>query len=677
MRQPRSPRPAALLRALAALARWGPWLSLLPGASAYDPRHWPLDFEVRQHLRQPGRLQGQPLEVSWPCAFAPDNKLLVHPGLLEDPAPLAELLAARLHAEPGRGWLEALLLDLLLNPDPEQQLARLRAAGLDPQRPPGAGSAPGDDRPGRKADTSASVGTGRGRRGRVRARPSLPGGPGEAPSSAGAPQPPPDEEQLGFWARLRRWVRGEEEPAKPAARPPGGRRPRPPRPEPPEGRSGRSRGGRRGARRRPRRPPPSGAGSTPTYDGTPPEPAAGSHAGWFQPRQAVDPQPGGAQAWLQDRRHKAEFGFTFAPSRLALPWSYAPHTLTERFDRRSQRWLAEGSPAEWRQGHATRAGLLRMRGRLPGGEALLPLPLHASVLTVDGAEPLRWVTLPNGAALVLLPQATEVRVEIALQQAPDFAAGGQPPDAPRALLRPTAPDPELPDEAHDQLSDLRHGSTSPFDAALTLRDWVRRRYRYDPSYLESPELARWLASLSAGRANRQLALLHAGRSGNFLGAGVCYELNVLLCELLRRAGIPAAIATGWTLERGALSEPDHLWAMALLPTDLGPRWMPLDAATTTSGRPLRARVQPTGRWRVRAPRPAKRPDASWARRAARTQAPPAGSSGPSPPVDELVRVLRHLLQSQGSGEPDGATLRQRARELLESPDALLEWWEGE
>jgi len=299
------------------------------------------------------------------------------------------------------------------------------------------------------------------------------------------------------------------------------------------------------------------------------------------------------------------------------------------------------------------------------------------VLTVDGAEPLRWVTLPNGAALVLLPQATEVRVEIALQQAPDFAAGGQPPDAPRALLRPTAPDPELPDEAHDQLSDLRHGSTSPFDAALTLRDWVRRRYRYDPSYLESPELARWLASLSAGRANRQLALLHAGRSGNFLGAGVCYELNVLLCELLRRAGIPAAIATGWTLERGALSEPDHLWAMALLPTDLGPRWMPLDAATTTSGRPLRARVQPTGRWRVRAPRPAKRPDASWARRAARTQAPPAGSSGPSPPVDELVRVLRHLLQSQGSGEPDGATLRQRARELLESPDALLEWWEGE
>ena len=68
-----------------------------------------------------------------------------------------------------------------------------------------------------------------------------------------------------------------------------------------------------------------------------------------------------------------------------------------------------------------------------------------------------------------------------------------------------------------------------------------------------------------------LVLGHQPQHAHHLGRGVCYELNVLHCELLRRVGVPAAVAVGWTLGDGALLEPDHLWAMALLPSPDGPR----------------------------------------------------------------------------------------------------------
>jgi transglutaminase-like putative cysteine protease len=203
---------------------------------------------------------------------------------------------------------------------------------------------------------------------------------------------------------------------------------------------------------------------------------------------------------------------------------------------------------------------------------------------------------------------------------------------------------------------------------------VRRRYRYDPSYLEQPELASWLAELTRGQPNAHLAALHAGRDAQVLGRGVCYDLNVLLCELLRRSGIPAAVATGWVLDGGSLADPDHLWSMALLPTPEGPRWLPLDASTTEQGRPLRVSRRPPGTWRAPASHGVTRsritPD--WARRA--TQQGGAGLERVLAvrelPWRELQAVVRHLEQSSGQPPRDERALQEQLQRLFSDPERL-------
>jgi hypothetical protein len=201
-------------------------------------------------------------------------------------------------------------------------------------------------------------------------------------------------------------------------------------------------------------------------------------------------------------------------------------------------------------------------------------------------------------------------------------------------------------------------------------------------------VAGWLREVTRGRANVHVAALHAGGDGRHLGRGVCYELNVLLCELLRRLEVPAAIATGWTFSGGALAEPDHLWAMALLPSPEGPRWLPLDAATTRAGRPLQLPRRPPGPWRVKPPRRASLPKGPRleaepkrrrrGRREGGVRAPGFGHSRPEPerpralPIAELVRLARHLEARTGELLGDREELRRRFEDLLADPKRLTE-----
>ena len=138
------------------------------------------------------------------------------------------------------------------------------------------------------------------------------------------------------------------------------------------------------------------------------------------------------------------------------------------------------------------------------------------------------------------------------------------------------PQPEPADS--DEASSLRAELT-----ALRLKA-LRSRAKAEgaqPEQLEDAAVGRWLARITRGRAHAHVASLHAAADDDHLGAGVCHELNSLTCELIRRAGIPAGIATGWVLEGGALSEPDHLWVVVFLETEGGePVWIPVDASAT-------------------------------------------------------------------------------------------------
>jgi hypothetical protein len=395
------------------------------------------------------------------------------------------------------------------------------------------------------------------------------------------------------------------------------------------------------------------------------------HAQWFQPRSTVGQQLDPRQQ-PADRR-KPAFGLSFAPSPLPGPYLYGVKQILSRFDPTKQRWLSAGIRSEWlgTAGRRGDTGQVRLRGRLPGGQAHLPVPLFAclDIDDLETAPAARAMRSRTGQMLLSSREATDVGYSVTLLPLPGFEPSKERSKAPSVLLDLTAPDRELPQEVHELIDAVQEdGGLTPLTRCMTIRDFIRDNYTYDRSYLEDPNIARWLRSVSKGRMNTHLAALHAGRDARSLGRGVCYELNILACEMLRRAGIPAGIAVGWTFDRGSLAEPDHLWAMALLDTDQGLRWHPIDASTTRDGRPLHVGDRPAGPWRVKAPRGVSLPQV-----AARSSATVKHRQQKDRiPTADLIRVARHLEVLTGQKLDDEATLRRRFRQLLSDPGAARE-----
>ncbi|HEU4404875.1 MAG TPA: transglutaminase domain-containing protein [Polyangiaceae bacterium] len=390
------------------------------------------------------------------------------------------------------------------------------------------------------------------------------------------------------------------------------------------------------------------------------------HEAWYRPSDAIRPQLEGAGGWSESRRQRPRYGFALAPGKLPPPYLYAARTVAERFHAPTQRWERGGLPAEWSTPGARALSRVQFRGRAPAGVVVLPVPMYATLeaLDVDGA-PQEAVLGADGRWMVALAEAAEIGFEVALREAPRFHDGPLElgPEA-EPLLAPTAPEDELPRELAGLVDELLASPLSAMARALRVRDFIRERYRYDPSYLEDERVGRWLSRVTQGSGNVHLAALHVGRAGRHLGAGVCYELNALACELLRRVGVPAALASGWALSGEQVDEPDHLWALALVPSDLGPRLLPLDASSTRNGTPLRVAERPRGPFRAQPP-PAHAPlppPPSWA-----AQQPRGAAAGAQPPLGELARVARYLARQQGERAPDEGTLRRRLQALLDDP----------
>lgn len=413
-----------------------------------------------------------------------------------------------------------------------------------------------------------------------------------------------------------------------------------------------------------------------------PEPAPKPRRGhaWYAPTDALDAQTEEARAWLDDRAKESDFGFVYVPRALPAPYLYAPKTLARRFDRATQRWTAEGpcDPA-WRAPGVATGARVAFRGVVPAGAGLvLPLPLYGALS--GGAGDGELETSASGELRYRAERDGVLEFSVTLGGAPAFEPRDESFDAPAELTARTCPDDELPREVLAFLDAVLSSPEPAYVRALDVRDFVRANYRYDPRYLEDPAVAAFLAEVRVGRAHGALAALHAGRSGRHLGAGVCFELNALVCELLRRAGVPAAVCTGWVLDDGTATEPDHLWAMALLPTARGPRWMPLDASSTREGRPLRAprRAAPKG---VRAPPTPPAPpggmpaNPAWsvARNASRRAGASPDLTRSAAPQGELLRVVRYVESVTGSAPSRDESLRRACRELLSDTERAKEF----
>ncbi|RLB65727.1 MAG: hypothetical protein DRI90_01285 [Deltaproteobacteria bacterium] len=324
-------------------------------------------------------------------------------------------------------------------------------------------------------------------------------------------------------------------------------------------------------------------------------------ASMFRPQHEIGSQLEGSEGWVEARAKRPAFGFRFAPDSLPSPWLYAPKVVATEFDRRSQSW--QPTPLQRPESRGN-AGSVRLQGALPAGDSVMPIPLYGRLTGFTPADASRFPTAVG--SMVRLDKGGAVTMDIVLGVAPDaLAAQVSSVGATRSFV----PDRELPEEVLAFMEDLQ--PAPPLSTAQTIRDFVRRRYRYDPTYLEDPAVARWLARVARGRAHAHVAALHAAADGEHLGAGVCHELNSLTCELLRRASIPAGIATGWVFTGGGLSEPDHLWVNAFLEGPRGePIWVPIDASTTVRGRPLRVARRPQVRakkWATERRTPPKQP----------------------------------------------------------------------
>ena len=610
-----------------------------------------LQTRAVETLEVTGRLAGTSVRFAAEAHLDSDRtRLVVLASALDEPMIVAEALvdASPWAIEEREAWTEALATAM------EGQDASSLVAELE--RPGGEGASPKESPAPRPSVTPVQ-----------RDRPP------PAPSSAEAPAAG-DGRRAGLWSRVSTWWR----PGKPQPEPDPG-----PTPEP-QGRAE-------------RRPAPEQAGRGEAAE-SPEEHAISfpDHSRWFEPNDAIDSQLREGSSFSRDRAVAPEYGFAFAPRSLPFPHRYAHRCISVRFQRDTQRWMPGRLSPEWSQ--AARPGEFRvaLTGRIPRGESLFPLPLYGRLVSAEG-DGVRILRARAGRVLLLAREPTDISCLVELDASPRFddATGEVPVDVLRELLARTVDDGELPEEALALVETLRGRDAPPLESALAIRRFIQGRYRYDPSYLEDPGVARWLRRVSQGAPNVHLAALHAGADARYLGRGVCYELGVLACELLRRAGIPAGVASGWTWERGSLSDPDHLWAMALLPSDVGPRWVPIDPSTTRDGRPLRVGNRPPGPWSAR--RPKKRADSPEEPEWSREEPPPRrrgepGESGPAPagvggrrgrsepaqpqrkkrkpprpPVAELLRVVHHMAKVAGE-DLTAEDLHQRCRELLANPE---------
>jgi hypothetical protein len=306
----------------------------------------------------------------------------------------------------------------------------------------------------------------------------------------------------------------------------------------------------------------------------------------YEPTPAIQSQFWGTRDKMEELSNRPpRSGLFHQPIQLPKPYLYAAQLLAGSFDASNQRWLpvsANDLKHFW-AGQPT-GRLIPFEGTLRAGLNRLPLPLYTRLhgelqLSCKGRVqqgPLGEVTVQFQAS-----QPASARFQVEIMEPPRLSQESV--RVPESWLRPTTLD--LPAEVVSWISRTR--SLLPWERALAAQEFVNTRYAYDPDYLSHPESKQVLRSLRRGQGNHHLQLLHARRQGDWLGFGMCIELNTMLCELLRHLEVPALLANGWVLDEGFLENPDHLFAVAVLASLQGPCLMPLDASVSQEG-PLRS-----------------------------------------------------------------------------------------
>ena len=272
------------------------------------------------------------------------------------------------------------------------------------------------------------------------------------------------------------------------------------------------------------------------------------------------------------------------PATLPAPYRYVLHQLGCRFSEAEQTW----DPGPVREltalqpGPAT-GGLVDLRGTMPAGRQRLLLPLyselHGSVRTASG-QTVSTSTDSWGRRILQVPGSgpTELSWTARLRTPPAPTDATLANGAWQDLLEPSVARGALPPQLLAWLEQQLARAKPPWAHVVAVQELVRTRYAYDLGFRSRPEVDAAARRLRTGRGNHHLELLHASADAEWWGRGVCYELNILIVELLRHLGVPAFAATCWSSKKGGFELPSHLIALAVVAGPAGPMLLPLDGA---------------------------------------------------------------------------------------------------
>ncbi|MEX1365919.1 MAG: hypothetical protein AB1Z98_22520, partial [Nannocystaceae bacterium] len=360
----------------------------------------------------------------------------------------------------------------------------------------------------------------------------------------------------------------------------------------------------------------------------------------------------GPQLWVRGAAlrelatQRVPMGLLHQPRVLPAPYRYVVHTLGSDFEPSTQRWqprplprlpgLYEGEPS---------GSTVAFAGTLAPGRSVVPIPLYGDIVRMEvvDADPKRVQPRGRaaaGSAVVEVHGDTpvQIRYEVSLRRPPILTEGhveGWP------LPRPTVALHELPRPVREWIERNPSAERGAWEQARRVEAFVQRHYLYDLEFRERAEVERAARELRPGHGNHHLELLHASADATVLGRGVCYELNVLVVEMLRHLGIPSMVAIGWMLDEGFADRPDHLFALAAIPSASGTCLVPLDASTGPRGpvRPLAGAAPPEVSL-APAARPAiAEPGGGWAGHV-------LGGPEREVAVDEHVHQLQRMLRAE-------------------------------
>lgn len=316
---------------------------------------------------------------------------------------------------------------------------------------------------------------------------------------------------------------------------------------------------------------------------------------YFKPAKTIS-----SQIWYSSRNirlleatRKSAY-LSFSPGRLPTPHLYAVSRLGVSFNSMLQSWSSGRTAQKFFLTPGEPSGrIVSFSGYLNSGKSRLPLPLYCRLLTetvvVGGNAGIRSMIHDELGVVIDIAGSgiVDLKYDVEILSVPDLNVDKSTQPVPdKALISPTVPIGSLPAKLVEWINQTILSDLSEAKRTVAAQDFIRSNYQYDGAFTDRSDVKAARNRLPVFSSNHHLELLHASADDRVLGHGVCYELNVLLVEVLRHLKIPACIATGWVFDEGVVDLPDHLFALAILNSGDGLCVLPLDAAATDRG-PIR------------------------------------------------------------------------------------------